>query len=186
MSLICWFDQRGIFVSQSSLRFKRFGVFKNTLISPHLVNKELNLSSAPRNMVAPQYDVFLRSSQREQGIGGGSLVTRPLGMTYERAFPACKGRISNHWEHFPSKNLLFLRIFGQHVKNPLHRVGRSVNSGKQNIGYARQQVILRQHSAGQEELEEASSVTLSHARSRCFLWWFAGLLLQFLNSSPDK
>ena len=86
-------------------------------------------------------------------------------MTYERAFPACKGRISKHWEHLPSKNLLFLRIFGQHIKNPLHGVGRSVNTGKQNTDYARQQVILRQHSAGQEELEEASSVTLGHAVS---------------------
>ena len=72
----------------------------------------------------------------------------------------------------------------------------SWNSSKQNIDYARQQVILRQLSAGQEELEEASSVTLGHARSRsvtlgharslCFLWWLARLLLQFLNSSPDK
>ena len=42
----------------------------------------------------------------------------------------------------------------------------SWNSSKQNIDYARQQVILRQLSAGQEELEEASSVTLGHARSR--------------------
>ena len=42
----------------------------------------------------------------------------------------------------------------------MHRVGRSVNSGKQNIDYARQQVILRQLSADQEELEEASSVTV--------------------------
>ena len=35
------------------LRFERFGILKNTLISPHLVNKELNLNSAPRDIVAP-------------------------------------------------------------------------------------------------------------------------------------
>ena len=53
---------------------------------------------------------------------------------------------------------------GSHVTRPS---GSCVNSGKQNIAYVGQQVILRQLSAGQEELEEASSVTL------CFLRWLA-------------
>ena len=44
---------KAVSVSQPSLRFKRFGIFRNTLISPHLVNKELNLSSAPRDLIAP-------------------------------------------------------------------------------------------------------------------------------------
>ena len=47
------FDRSSIFVSQSSFRFERFVFFKNTLILPHLVNKELHLTSAPWDMVAP-------------------------------------------------------------------------------------------------------------------------------------
>ena len=39
--------------SESSFRFERFVILKNTLISPHLVNKELHLTSAPWDMVAP-------------------------------------------------------------------------------------------------------------------------------------
>ena len=51
--LLLGFDQRGIFDLQPSLRFKCFGTFKNSHIPPHLMKKEFNLSSAPRDMVTP-------------------------------------------------------------------------------------------------------------------------------------
>ena len=72
-------------------RFKRFSIFKNTLISPHLVNKELKLISAFRDMVAPLILCLLSifaGERRKQDIVRESLVARPSGMAYEGAFLA--------------------------------------------------------------------------------------------------